>query len=331
MSSPAAMLPSPRVKTVRRRIDLFDLCPGSRWTAFAGLAVLAMFLPQLIAFAQFAWRNENQSHALLIPLISIYLGWQNRKSWRKEKQTRSTAPLVFLGLALISELMVVLLEIERVPIPLNDLFSAHVTGFYCATLAILVLAFGREMLRAFAFPLAFALFSIPLPMAVLDAIEMLLQHGSATVFAAFVHVSGVPVFREELTFALPGMLIQIAPECSGSRSSLVLFITSLLAGYLFLRTPKHRTLLALAVIPVGILRNAIRIFLLTMLSLYVDPRLIHGPAHTAGGPPFFVLSLIPLFLLVVWFRRRENRDYLFRRSVPRANVASTAAALPRGS
>ena len=33
--------------------------------------------------------------------------------------------------------------------------------------------------------------------------------------------------------------------------------------------------------------------------------MIDSPIHHRGGPVFFVLSLIPLFLLVVWLRRHE--------------------------
>mgnify|MGYP003908365983 CR=1 FL=1 len=38
------------------------------------------------------------------------------------------------------------------------------------------------------------------------------------------------MFRDGLVFKLPGIEMQVAQECSGIRSSLVLFITGLVAG-----------------------------------------------------------------------------------------------------
>jgi exosortase/archaeosortase family protein len=55
----------------------------------------------------------------------------------------------------------------------------------------------------------------------------------------------------------------------------------------------------------GILRNGFRIYVLSMLSSHWDPRVIDSPLHHKGGPIFFVISLIPFFLLLFWLRRSE--------------------------
>jgi exosortase/archaeosortase family protein len=106
---------------------------------------------------------------------------------------------------------------------------------------------------------------------------------------------------------MPGLSVEVAEECSGIRSTVVLFITSLLAGQFFLNRAMHRAIIALMIIPLGIFRNALRIGTISLLTVHVDPGVIHGPIHKSGGPPFFVLSLIPLFLELFWFRRRERK------------------------
>jgi exosortase len=116
----------------------------------------------------------------------------------------------------------------------------------------------------------------------------------------------LPVLREELAFRLPRLVIRVAEECSGVRSTLVLVITSLIAGKMFLRTGWKRAVLALATIPLGLLRNAARITVLAWLSVNVDAGIINGPLHHRGGPIFFVLSLVPLFGLLWWFKRSES-------------------------
>jgi len=86
----------------------------------------------------------------------------------------------------------------------------------------------------------------------------------------------------------------------------VLFITSLVAGGLFLRSPWRRAVLTLAVLPLALLRNGFRVFTIGQLCVRIGPQMIHSPIHKQGGPLFFALSLIPFFLLLLWLRKSEN-------------------------
>jgi exosortase/archaeosortase family protein len=108
-------------------------------------------------------------------------------------------------------------------------------------------------------------------------------------------------------FELPGIVIQVAQECSGIRSSWVLFIAGLLASHLILRTRWRRLVLVAFVIPLGILRNGFRIFVIGLLCVHIGPQMIDSMIHHRGGPIFFALSLVPLFLLLWWLRRQEQR------------------------
>jgi exosortase/archaeosortase family protein len=61
------------------------------------------------------------------------------------------------------------------------------------------------------------------------------------------------------------------------------------------------------VIPLGILRNGFRILVIGLLCVRVGPHMIDSDIHRRGGPLFFALSLVPLFLLLWWLRRQEQR------------------------
>jgi exosortase C (VPDSG-CTERM-specific) len=167
---------------------------------------------------------------------------------------------------------------------------------------------GRKLSRAIAFPIGLLVFMIPFPEFVRHGIEAFLQHGSAAVADGLFKLSGMPVYQDGLMFRLPGFNLEVAPECSGIRSSLVLFIMSLLTGYLFLRKPWNRTMLALAVIPLALLRNGFRIFVIGQLCVRVGPEMINSPVHRHGGPLFFILALLPLFLLLVFLRKSERAN-----------------------
>jgi exosortase C (VPDSG-CTERM-specific) len=191
--------------------------------------------------------------------------------------------------------------------PLEDYLAWMTFAFYSLLVGGGLLFLGGRNMRVLAFPAAVLVFIVPFPVAVTKALEWFFQHTSADAAHALFGLVGQTLLREGLMFHLPGMSIEVAEECSGIRSSLVLFITSLLAGHLFLRSPWRRAALALAVIPLGIIRNGFRIFTIAMLSSHVDPDIIRSPLHKRGGPLFFLLSLVPFFLLLVWLRKSEQR------------------------
>jgi exosortase len=147
---------------------------------------------------------------------------------------------------------------------------------------------------------------IPLPDAVLDWLEKTSMAASADAAELYFSLMGTAMVRHETVFELPGIVIRVAQECSGIHSSLVLFISSILASHLFLRTRWRRIVLVAFVIPLGILRNGFRILVIGLLCVHVGPYMIDSSIHHQGGPLFFALSLIPLFLLLWWLRHRER-------------------------
>ena len=165
---------------------------------------------------------------------------------------------------------------------------------------------GGATMRALAFPFFLLVFMIPFPVALREGIETVLQHGSAVAADWMFVLTGTPVFRDGMVFHLPGMTLKVAPECSGIHSTLILFITSLLAGQVILRQPWRRAVLCVAVIPLALLRNGFRVFVLGQLCIHIGPQMIDSPIHHHGGPLFFVLSLVPFFLLLYFLKKTER-------------------------
>ena len=112
--------------------------------------------------------------------------------------------------------------------------------------------------------------------------------------------SSSPLYREGFSFSIPGTTVEVAKECSGIHSAIALIITTLLGGHLFLRSGWSRGILTLAVFPVTILKNGMRIATLTLLAAYVDPRFVKGAwLHKSGGIPFFAVGIL-LMVPVLW-------------------------------
>jgi exosortase/archaeosortase family protein len=148
---------------------------------------------------------------------------------------------------------------------------------------------------------------VPLPDAAADWLEKASVVASAEAAALFFGLTGTPLVRHGTVFELPGIVLRVGQECSGIRSSWVLFITSLLASHMFLKSPWRRLVLVAFVIPLGILRNGFRILVIGLLCVHVGPEMIDSPIHHRGGPIFFALSLVPLFLVAWWLWRGEQK------------------------
>ena len=169
------------------------------------------------------------------------------------------------------------------------------------------------------FPVTILLFAIPLPDAVVIEFERALMIASAEAADLLFSLAGTSVYRDGQVFQLPGFTLEVAQECSGIRSSWVLLITSLLISHLFLQSNWRRAVVVAAVIPLGILRNGFRVLVIGLLCDNYGPHMIDSFVHQRGGPVFFGLSLLPLFALLWWLRRREQNE---QREAPAMRVGA---------
>jgi len=268
----------------------------------------ASFGRPLWDLAQLSLHNGMYSHILLIPCVSLYLAWL-----KKGELAPGTGPAWRPAALLLSAGLITLagywLGLRSGWRPQTvDYLALMTLSYLCLLLGGCFALFGAAPLRTLAFPAAFLFFTVPLPDFLYGRVEDFLQQGSAEAAYWFLKLSGTPIYRQGTALQLPGFGLEVAPECSGIHSSLVLLITSLLAGHLLLRSRWTKSVLALAVIPLGIVRNGLRIFTLGQLCIHVSPDLINSDLHRRGGPLFFTISLAPLFFLLLYFRKLEHRN-----------------------
>ena len=246
------------------------------------------------------------SYIPLVPFISAYLIFTRRKKLccRYGSSPLLAAVSVISGLAALATAW--RLRATDLLLSHNDYLALMAFSFFCLLTAAGFLFLGRKWMAAAAFPIAFLILIVPLPDRAVQWLETACMLASTDAAHLFFILSGTPVSREGTVFQLPGIVFEVAQECSGIHSSWVLFITSLLASHLFLRRAWRRTVLVAFVIPLGILRNGFRILVIGLLCVHIGPQMIHSVIHRQGGPLFFALSLLPLFLLLWWLRSCET-------------------------
>jgi exosortase C (VPDSG-CTERM-specific) len=282
---------------VRRRFCYF---------VFIAALVVIYALP-LSWFVRHVAHSDLHSHTLLIPFVCLYLICIQRQHLPRRYVAAPAATVSLTLLGLVSLAGAWALRIGEQIISYNDNLALFAFSFVCLIAAGGFFFLGWEWMKTAAFPMAFLVFMIPLPDGVADYLEEASKQGSAEVASLLFTITGTPVLRDENIFQLPGISIEVAKECSGIRSSYVLFITSLLASYLFLRSPWRRFALVAAIVPLGLVRNGVRILTIALLCVHYGPQMIHSVIHRRGGPGFFAASLVPLFILLWWLRRGEQK------------------------
>ena len=273
------------------------------WCIYLVILCAAFALP-LREFATYTAHSDVHSYVLLIPFVTAYLIYIR---WRQlsGELTTSWGPAVVLAAVGFGALFA---SQHFASLGRNDHMTLIALSFVCFTITGVFLFLGAKWARSAMFPLFFLAFMIPLPEIAVDTLEEASKQASAEVASWLFLITGTPFLRSETIFQLPGITITVAKECSGIRSTLVLIITSLLAANMFLRATWRRALLVAAVIPLGLLRNALRILVISLLCVHIGPHMINSVIHRRGGPVFFALSLIPLFAMLWLLRRQEIKQ-----------------------
>ena len=276
-----------------------------RKAGLAGCACLVtlLFVQPLARLIALALQSDLHSYLPIVPVISAYLLYIQPKTVVFYRS--SIGPATVLAAVGFASLAVAVGLGER----LND--NDHLALMMLAYVSFLVasgfLFFGSPWMRSAAFPVAFLIFIVPLPDAAVSWLELRLVAASADAAAWMFRVTGTPMLRQGTIITLPGIALEVARECSGIRSTVVLFITSVLGSNLFLQSTSRRIALAASVIPLAILRNGFRILVIGLLCVHIGPHMTDSFIHRRGGPIFFALSLIPLALILFWLRRHDKR------------------------
>ena len=278
---------------LNKKIVLFALL-----TALGLMAVL----PSLAALVRDTQHREYYSHIPVIAAVSAYLIFRRRKD-----MFRGVASFHPAGLALLVVGAFLGVTGKVAGFGRGDQVTTVTLAVLLAWWGTYLVLFGKGTDRRAFFPFAFLLLAVPVPMAVLEKVIAALVAGSTSMTRVFFQAFGVPFFQERAVFYLPGFSIEVARECSGIRSSLALLVTTILAGHIFLRRFRGQALLAVAVFPVAILKNAVRILTLYLLSYFVDIGIIQGGfLHRFGGFIFFGMGMAVLGLFL-WFLREQEQ------------------------
>jgi exosortase len=258
----------------------------------AGLAlVYAPLAPELV---RDWWSSGDFSHGFFVPLVSAWIVWT-----RRERIAAAPIRPFPPGLALL------------VLAAAQYLLGVAAAEFYLQrTSAVLFLGggvlflFGPRIAAECAFAVAFLLFAIPPPNLVMNWIAFPLQLQASHFTEVILDAAGIDAVRSGNVIHLEHVSLEVARACSGLRSLVTLSALgailaegSLLPAHGGPRGVFPRVLVFLAVFPVAVAVNSVRVAATAVFAANGGVVLASGWAHELVG---LLMFLVSMGLLLAW-------------------------------
>jgi exosortase len=251
-----------------------------------------------------AWRNDQYTQILLVLPVSIFMMIAERHSIGAGIRWSIGGGS---GLILSAGSIACSTWIWSASLGADVLLTVRMLALVLAWIGCFFLCFGSQTARKLIFPLLFLFALVPLPRMALDSLIALLQIGSAWSAHAFFAAFGVPVFQQGMVLTVPGLIIQVAQECSSIRSSSMLIVATLVMAQALLFSFWRKVLVVGIAVPFSVLKNGLRIFVIASLGTRVDPGYLNGRLHHQGGILFFGVALSGILVLLLLLRKGELR------------------------
>lgn len=242
-------------------------------------------------------RQEEYSHAYLIPLVSLYILWQLREKIQSVRFNPSWITLIFI---IIGLLIAIIGEITAIYI----LIQLSVILIIAAMVWSLT---GTKALKFFIFPVFLLVFTIPLPYFIEAKLTSNLQLLSSEIGVGFIRLFNIPVYLEGNIIDLGEYQLQVVEACSGLRYMYPLLSISMIVAYITKGVLWKKVILVLSSIPITILMNSIRI---GVIGVLVDQRgieMAEGFLHYFEGWIIFMICMA-ILLAELWVLNRVFKE-----------------------
>jgi exosortase len=282
------------------------------WQGLLLTAVLLYLYTPVLKLLVWQWYNDaDYSHGFLVPVLSAYLIWARRDKLRQIPRKPSAWGMVIvlfsLGVLFLGSLGA-------------ELSMARLSFIGCICGMIMYFA-GSKILRAMAFPIAFLLFAVPMPVVIYNEIVFPLQFIASKFATRSLEILNLfPIMREGNVLILPGMKLEVVEACSGIRSLMSLLALAAGYGYVVERSVAVRWFMVLAMVPLAIISNGLRIMITAIMAHYIGPQAAEGFMHEFSGWVIFVVATVMFLLLhsfvtyirkkLGWYQGAGNPDLL---------------------
>ncbi len=272
------------------------------------LAAYAPILPELYH----NWMNDpNNSHGILVPLISLYFAWIKRYELRDAlrkttdnvltplhnfRPERVTANRHFLT----SRSMGLLITIFGIMLYITSLLGAVAVSARLSLVIVLVgliiFNLGINIFNILIFPLFLLFFMVPVPTSFVSLFSVPLQLFVSKVSTFIIQLLSIPAYREGNMLYFASTQLEVAEACSGIRSIFAYLMLGTIFAYLIKRDWTKRWILLVSTIPMAIFVNMIRVTGTGILAHFFGGQVALGFLHEFSGMAIFIFGFVLLFI-----------------------------------
>ena len=247
-------------------------------------------MPTYLKLANGPWQTEQEGHGPLIMLAAGWLAWQQRERLSSTKLSPSPiAGWIILAGSLL------LMAVTRS----QDLLMVEVFTQIPVLIGCMLLVGGWALVRVFAFPLAFLVFSLPPPGWMMDALTVPLKAWISDIVSNFLYALGYPVAQNGVMIMIGSYELMVKDACSGMNSIFALSAIGIFYVHEFVdkKSWARKLILIASIIPITILANFFRVLTLVLASYYLGVDRVEGLFHDVTGIALFVFALALFFFL----------------------------------
>ena len=260
---------------------------ADNWLLTIGLA--SVLVPTMLLVAQLSWGTEQGAHGPIVVATGL---WLLARQWDRIAGAIQPAPTSIVA-ALFAPLLVLFFLSSVTQI-------IEIQGFLMYGLLVTVLYsfVGAKAIRLLAFPLFYLLFAFPPPDTVVAIITQPLKIGISKTAIDLLYALGYPIAGAGVTIQIGQYQLLVAAACSGLNSLISLSAISLF--YVYVRHQmdwKYAAFLILAILPVAIFANLVRVLILILLTYHAGEAAAQGFLHNFAGMTMFITALLTIFAI----------------------------------
>jgi len=267
----------------------------SRFELIVVTLALVAWMPGLVILAEAWGASDFATHGFLVPLVALWSATAHRDSLATVPVHPTAWGRIALAICAIGYLAALVVR------------QASLLGvMFVAMVVALVLALrGPRWVSCLRFPLAYLVFMIPLPPAWVTPLIVELQLMVSTAAVRLLQAFGIPIFREGNVLTLPGdVSLFVAEACSGITSLITLIPVGIFIAYFTASDLRRRLVIVLAVLPIALAGNLLRVIVTVLLAIRVDAEFAtKGPVHEWAGVATYVVGCLCLLGVGAWLRR----------------------------
>ena len=270
---------------------------------------------------------EDMSHGWLVPFVSVYVIWRQRKAFRLAAGLPSWRGFLYVCLSMALCWLGSRGEQSRIE-------QVSLIGLLWSVSYAL---WGKEVARLMLFPAGFLVFTIPVS-SFTDFFTIHLRILSSSIATGILNGFGLNIERSGTALfsraAGAGFNVDVADPCSGIRSLFAMMALTATYAYFTQKTLLQKWLLFACSLPLAMIGNICRIFSICLVATWFGQDVATGFYHDYSGYVVFLVGVVLMIqagVLIEKGGRMRRPAALLPERVPQGEMAAAMGQRPTGA